>query len=244
MPETEVNRLSRRVSNLKGNYYTLMAELWGPRWASGLSIRMPMPNAERQKLEANARALINKEVALQKELNNALNRNATSFKAQQRNIQRQITAIYHAKEEAVKALKNLNARAARATTNTEKANIEREKRPHRIALARYKANKPKLEQLEKNRSKISSFVNRRRKALNRERQPERARKTIARYLSATIVPHKLYGPYGTRTVEARRHFNASTGSRNNYLAKYYAAMRQVELLQKSLKRKRNNNNRN
>ena len=244
MPETEVNRLSKRMSNLKRNYYKVMEKLLGPRWASGLSVRMPMSNAEREKLEANARALLNKEVALQKELNSALNRNATSLKAQQRNIQRQITAMYNVMETAVKALKNLNARAARATTNAEKANIEREKMPHRRALRLYKANKPKLEQLEKNRSNLMRAINIRRKVLNRERQPEMARKTIARYLSASIVPHKLYALYGTRTAEARRQFNTAAGRQNNYLENYYKAMRRVERLESALKRKRNNNNRN
>lgn len=244
MPETEVNRLSKRMSNLKRNYYKVMEKLLGPRWASGLSVRMPMSNAEREKLEANARALINKEVALQKELNSALNRNATSLKAQQRNIQRQITAMYNVMETAVKALKNLNARAARATNNAERAKIEREKMPYRNALRRYKANKPKLKQLEKNRSNLMRAINIRRKVLNRERQPEMARTTIARYLSASIVPHKLYGPYGTRTAEARRQFNTAAGRQNNYLENYYKAMRQVERLESALKRKRNNNNRN
>lgn len=72
----------------------------------------------------------------------------------------------------------------------------------------------------------------------------RARATIARGLSRSIVPRTLYGPHGTRTLEAHRRFNAMAGRQTNYLNKYAEAMRQVNRLQRALKRKRNNNNRN
>jgi hypothetical protein len=71
-----------------------------------------------------------------------------------------------------------------------------------------------------------------------------ARATIARGLSRSIVPRTLYGPHGTRTLEAHRRFNAMAGRQTNYLNKYAEAMRQVNRLQRALKRKRNNNNRN
>ena len=54
----------------------------------------------------------------------------------------------------------------------------------------------------------------------------------------------LIDPLGTRTIEAHRRFNKMAGRQTNYLENYAAAMREVRRLQKALKRKRNNNNRN
>lgn len=68
--------------------------------------------------------------------------------------------------------------------------------------------------------------------------PERAaRATIARGLARSIVPRTLYGPYGTRTLEAHRRFNKLAGRQTNYLNKYAEAMREVNRLQRALKRK-------
>ena len=103
--------------------------------------------------------------------------------------------------------------------------------------------------LELNRTKLIIERNILRKALELRKKhlasPERAaRATIARGLSRTIVPRTLYGPHGTRTLEAHRRFNKLAGRQTNYLNNYAAAMREVRRLQKALKRKRNNNNRN
>ena len=241
MRETEVNRLDKKVRNVRRNYYKVMEKLLGPRWASGLSVRMSMPNANREKLEANARALINKEVTLQKELNSALNRNATSLRAQQRTIQRQITAIYNAREKASKALKNLNARAARATTNAERAEIEREKMPHRNALRRYVANKPKLQQLEKNRSKIMRDLNERRELLARPPNEEKARIPFQIWKARTFA-----APYRRNAAEAVQKHQPTVP-----FTKYAKVVTNLERALKSLehcksltKRKLNNNNRN
>ena len=54
----------------------------------------------------------------------------------------------------------------------------------------------------------------------------------------------LIDPLGTWTLEAHRRFNKMAGRQTNYLENYAAAMREVRRLQKALKRKRNNNNRN
>jgi hypothetical protein len=113
-------------------------------------------------------------------------------------------------------------------------------------LGRFKKDQGRLEL---NRTKLIIERNVLRKALELRKKhlgaPEKAaRTTIARGLSRTIVPRTLYGPHGTRTLEAHRRFNTVAGRQTNYLNKYAAAMRQVERLQKALKRKRNNNNRN
>jgi chromosome segregation ATPase len=137
---TEVNTLNAAVKNVKGEYYRLMSNRWGPRWASGL--RASMVHGERaNNLNKNIKNVAERWAKANKNLNAALNRNMTSLQAQRREVQRAIEALYKNRNAAAAALENLNAKARRAQNANEKARIEREKIPHKVVLKRWRDQK-------------------------------------------------------------------------------------------------------
>jgi hypothetical protein len=71
---TEVNTLNAAVKNIKGEYYRLMSNRWGPRWASGL--RASMVHGERaNNLNKKIKNVAERWAKANKNLNAALNRN-------------------------------------------------------------------------------------------------------------------------------------------------------------------------
>jgi gas vesicle protein len=237
---TEVNKLNKEAKNLKGEYYRLMSNRWGPRWTSGLRVSM-VHGEKANRLNKNIKNVGERMAKVVKNMNAALNRNVTSLKAEQREVQRAIIALYKNRNAAAAPLETLNAKARRAQNANEKARIEREKIPHKVVLKRWRNQKAaanaERNKLMKNQLRLINAMEMRRKILARGPTENQARKTIGRFLSRTIVPQTLYGPYGTRTLSPMRRF---PGYKEPTLEKYAEAMRQINRLKRTLKRKRNN----
>lgn len=238
---TEVNTLNAAVKNIKREYYRLMSNRWGPRWASGLRASM-VHGEEAKRLNKNIKNVAERWAKAEKNLSAALNQNVTSLQAQRREVQRAITALYKNRDAAAAALENLNAKARRAKNANEKARIEKEKIPHKVVLKRWRNQKAaanaERNKLMKNQLRLIKAMELRQKILTRKPTEAQARRTIGRSLSRTIVPQTLYGPFGTRTLSAMRQF---PGYKEPTLEEYAEARRQINRLQRIMKRKRNNN---
>ena len=255
MPETNVNRLARNIENAQKLVENINTE-----------IRRKYYSRYNASMSANGRKLVKqREEAIQK----IMNMNSKLKTMNQAAIQVEIRKIDDELTRLTKALGNQSIRynyeggnypviVSREYGRWYRETMDPKERSTKIKeleeklrnmhpapnnkLGRFTKNQGRLEL---NRTKLTIERNVLRKALALRKKhlgaPEKAaRATIARGLSRTIVPRTLYGPHGTRTLEAHRRFNAMAGRQTNYLENYAKVMRQVG----RLKRKRNNNSRN
>lgn len=240
MPPTSVNRLNNAARAARDEYYTLMSRRWGPRWTSW-RVSMVHGNAA-ARLNANLAVAHEKMEKANEKLNEAMNRNAQSLQAQLRELARVVKALYHNHEVASNALQNLNARARRATNETEKAAIEKQKIPHKVVLKRYRTEKAtinaKRNEIFKNQSRLLKAIDLRRRIIHRAPTEEQARQRIGKFLSRTIVARTTHGPYGTRTLEAMRRYPEY---KDPTLENYATARREIDRLRAQLTRKRSPN---
>ena len=223
---TEVNRVGREFMKAKSEYYSAMRNLWGPRW---MSYRSKMLSGQAEK---NARNRINNATSkldnVQKKFNSALNKNANSLEGQAREIRRKIDALYANVNAAKKALKNLNTRKWYAKTNAERNAIEKEKNRYKMVLENFDKNEMAINaqrnRLMNEQLKLIKGMEMRERILTRKPSKNEARAIIGRALSKTIVPRVLYGPYGTRTLNAMKRF---PGYKPPTLENYAAVMREL-----------------
>jgi hypothetical protein len=236
MKLTEVNKLSKVVKNARSEYYALMSSRWGPRWLTGPRMSMVLNPAAAKRLNENINRVIRRVENAERNLNSALNRNANSLQARERETRRSIAKLYQNHTNAVKALDNLNARWRRAVNNAEKERIEQERIPHKATLQRYNNQREiinaEVNRLRKDQRALMSAIEMRTKILTRAPSAQQAAQTIGRSLSRTIVARTLYGPYGTRTLNATRRF---PGHREPTLEEYAEARREIDRLKRRMK---------
>jgi len=225
MPATNVNRLSNEINKAKKEWRNAYTRLWGPRALGGFARSMARTLQEKENWQKNINAAAKKITNLTAEiekLNNTPSLQQEERKALKRGIE--VTT------ELGSISKQLNA-------------IPRNNAARRVPLARrYKNLKKEQKELTNYRTRLHKALDIRKRIL--ARGPSSAK--VASIVKRAFTPARnavLYGPHGTRTLNAQRRFNAIAGRQTNYLNNYAAAMRQVERLQKALKRKRNNNNR-
>ena len=247
---TNVNRLAREIEEASANAKKLYNEHQAPRmygWPS-LAARNASWN-KYLKAHKRARNMIEKLKTMNK---NALQVQLAKIENQRKNLNKNLNKAMEGYGFGERRLiENVFREYAHWTVNNDpkkRANKIRnltakiERLPNATMYNKYKkAIAPialKFARVRINENALKKAVALRKKHIGPERA---ARATITRGLSRTIVPRTLYGPFGTRTLEAHRRFNTMAGRQTNYLEKYAEAMRQVERLRK---RKRNNNNRN
>ena len=250
MPVTNVNRLAREIEEASANAKKLYNEHQAPRmygWPS-LAARNASWNryekalqkvknmTERLKtmnknaLQVQLAKIANQRKNLNKNLNKAMEGYGFGERHLIENVFREYAhwTVNNDPKKRANKIRNLTAKIERLPNATMYNKYKKAIAPIALKFARVRINE----------NALKKAVALRKKHIGPERA---ARATIARGLSRTIVPRTLYGPFGTRTLEAHRRFNTMAGRQTNYLEKYAEAMRQVERLRK---RKRNNNNRN
>ena len=260
MPETNVNRLARNIENAQKLVQNLNTE-----------IRRKYYSRHSASMTENGRKLVRqREETIQK----IMNMNAKLKTMNQGALQVRIRKIDDELIRLTKALGNQSIRYNYEGGNypvivskeygqwynpkmdpKERANKikkleEKLRNMHPAAnnkLGRFIKNHGRLEL---NRTKLIIERNILRKALAMRKRilargPSSAK--VASIVKRAFTPARnaiLIDPLGTWTLEAHRRFNKMAGRQTNYLENYAAAMREVRRLQKALKRKRNNNNRN
>lgn len=236
MKLTEVNRLSKVVKNARSEYYDLMSKRWGPRWLTGPRMSMVLNRSAAKSLNENINRVIRRVENAERNLNSALNRNANSLQAQERETRRSIAKLYQNHTNAVKALDNLNARWRRAVNNAEKERIEQERIPHKATLQRYNNQREiinaEVNRLRKDQRALMKAIEMRTKILTRAPTEQQAARTIGRALSRMAENRVLSAPYGTRTLNAMRRF---PGYREPTLEEYARAIREINHLKRRMK---------
>jgi hypothetical protein len=226
MPVTNVNRLSNKINAARKEWRNAYTRLWGPRALGGFTRSMAGSLQQKENWQKNINAAAKKITNLTTEIEKINNSSSLQYeerKALKRGIE--VTT------ELGSISKQLNA-------------IPRNNAARRVPLARrYKNLKKEQTELTNYRSKLQKGIALRKKILARGPSPAK----VASIVKRAFTPARnavLYGPLGTRTLDAHRQFNKLAGRQNNYLNNYAAAVREVTRLRRALKRKRNNNNRN
>ena len=226
MPATNVNRLSNKINEAQKEWRNAYTRLWGPRALGGFARSMAGSLQQRENWQKNINAAAKKITNLTTEIEKINNSSSLQYeerKALKRGVE--LTS------ELGSISKQLNA-------------IPRNNAARRVPLAR------RYKNLKKEKTEITNYRSRLHKALDMRKRilargPSSAK--VASIVKRAFKPARnaiLIDPLGTRTIEAHRRFNAMAGRQTNYLENYAKAMREVRRLQKALKRKRNNNNRN
>lgn len=182
---TSVDRLTDNLNAAEKEWQNAYKRLWGPRALGGFAMAMTTnPNIRRNWQAAINRAAQRRENI--KERLRAANKNA---------LQVQYLKMNNRGFEIVQRLGNISRQL-----NT----IPRNNASRRVPLAlEYKALRREQNKLITNRDRLRKAINLRKKVLARKMTPQRAEQTVARSLRPLMLK-VLYGPYGTRTIEAHK----------------------------------------
>ena len=213
---TSVDRVAANLERANRAWENAQAALWGPRWRSGGgSVSMaPNPNV-RRRLQANINAAQARRTALRNQLR-GMNKNALQVQ-------------YLKKNDRAFAITRRMGNISRELNRIPRNNYRQ-----RVPLAReFKALKQEQKNVLNNLERLRGAINLRKKVLARRMTRERAEQVVARSLRPLM--HKvLYGPYGTRTLNAYRRGPGYTPPTLENLAR---VMRQLNRTRQALARK-------
>ena len=247
MPETNVNRLARNIENAQKLVENINTE-----------IRRKYYSRHSASMSANGRKLVKqREEAIQKIMNmnsklKTMNKNA---------IQVQLAKIENRRKNLKKNLnkategygfgkrniiENVFREYAHGPNNIKILENRIKGLPNATMYNKYKkAIAPialKFARVRRNESALKKALALRKKHIGPEKPARnRFRSIVAQKVLPPIVQNINYVPYGRKTLNAMRRF---PGYKEPSLENYARARREINRLQRELKRKRNNNNRN
>ena len=253
MPETNVNRLAREIEEAAANAKKLYNEHHAPRmygwpslaaqtasWNRYQKALQKVKNMTERLKTMNKNALqvqLAKIANQRKNLNKNLNKAMEGYGFGERNLIENVFREYahwtvnNDPKKIANKIRNLEAKIERLPNATIYNKYKKAIAPIALKFARVRMNENALQKAVALRKKHIG--------------PSSAK--VASIVKRAFTPARnaiLIDPLGTRTLEAHRQFNKMAGRQTNYLENYAKAMREVRRLQKALKRKRNNNNRN
>jgi len=253
MPETNVNRLAREIEEASANAKKLYNEHHAPRMYGWPSLAAQTASWNRYlKAHKRARNMIEKlktmnqnafQVQLakienqRKNLNKNLNKAMEGYGFGNRNLIENVFREYahwnvNDPKKRANKIRNLTAKIEGLPNATIYNKYKKAIAPIALKFARVR----------RNENALKKAVAMRKKHIGPEKPARnRFRSIVAQKVLPPIVQNINYAPYGRKTLSPMRRF---PGYKDPTLEEYARARREINRLQRELKRKRNNNNRN